>query len=173
MINESLSLLFSILLIIILNILAHALYCRFVDKDSTDSPQKTLIIINILGLPFLFSLIAIINYFGNQNILNQFFAFIYGLSVYSSFMYAYFHLFNMSETARRIKIIVFLAENNEADLVDLEKFYPPEDMIRTRLRRLSKMGAIEECQPGMYFLKGKFLWLVACLFASFRKIIKL
>jgi len=79
----------------------------------------------------------------------------------------------MSETARRIKIIVFLAENNEADLVDLEKFYPPEDMIRTRLRRLSKMGAIEECQPGMYFLKGKFLWLVACLFASFRKIIKL
>ena len=87
MIDESLSLLFSILLIIILNILAHVLYCRFVDKGSADSPQKTLIIINILGLPFLFSLIAIINYFGNQNILNQFFAFIYGLSVYLSLIH--------------------------------------------------------------------------------------
>jgi len=79
----------------------------------------------------------------------------------------------MRETARRIKIIVFLAENNGTSLVDLEKFYPPEDMIRTRLSRLSRMDAIEERQPGMYFLKGKFLWLVACLFASFRKIIKL
>jgi len=173
MMDETLNLLFSVLIIIFLNILSHIIYCRFFGRHSFNSPQKTLVIINFLGLPFLFFLISITNYLGNQNILNQLFAFAYGLLTYSSFMYAYFHLFNMSETARRIKIIIFLTENNEADLVDLEKFYPPEDMIRTRLSRLSKMGVIEECEPGMYFLKGKFLWFVARLFASFRKIVKL
>jgi len=55
--------------------------------------------------------------------------------VFNGVAYAYFHFFNMSETARRIRMLLQIRHAGAAGLrvQDLERAYSPRDMIEARL----------------------------------------
>lgn len=86
---------------------------------------------------------------------------LYCFIVYNLLSYAYLHVFNMSETARRIRILfeIIASERNFTieDLVDKRK---PSDLIGIRVERLMAMGQLS-LQGDKYMLKGKFLYFVA------------
>lgn len=69
------------------------------------------------------------------------------------FNYFYFHVFNMSETARRIHIITAL-EANESDL----QTYTPDNMIDTRIQRAMDLGVLMKKDHGFYAKKGALLY---------------
>ncbi len=78
------------------------------------------------------------------------------LLIYTGFAYTYFHLFNMSETARRIRI---LSRGARGDLEreEMAGEYTGEGMVRIRLERLGALREIEfregRYRPGrLYFL---------------------
>jgi len=79
------------------------------------------------------------------------------LVVFNCAAYAYFHVFNMSETARRIRILLYLHEQGGADKDSLIAFYSPSNMIEARLERLVEMRQIALGSDGRYRISGKLL----------------
>ena len=76
------------------------------------------------------------------------------------FCYSYFHVYNMSQTATRIKIMVDLLSVEQRDEhVPLNE--PIEvRMIENRIDRLEKMKQIAEDDAGVvYVISGKFLFI--------------
>ncbi len=63
--------------------------------------------------------------------------------VYNGIAYAYFHVFNMSETARRIHILLHVLTHNGVNAESLSENYLPRSMASVRLDRLEKMGQFE------------------------------
>lgn len=57
-------------------------------------------------------------------------------SVYLLFAYVYFHVFNMSETARRIRILTTSSLRGEIKEEEMANNYTGEQMIKIRLERL-------------------------------------
>lgn len=88
------------------------------------------------------------------------FGMIYAFIVYGALAYAYFHLFNMSETARRIKILSILHREGAMDKGRFAVGYGAQDMLSARLERLRSAGQIRET-GGRYVLEGKALYLAA------------
>lgn len=77
--------------------------------------------------------------------------------IYSGFAYTYFHLFNMSETARRIRILSRGVQRGELGREEMAGEYTGEGMVRIRLERLAALREIEfregRYRPGrLYFL---------------------
>jgi len=115
----------------------------------------------ILNLPVIF-----VFYLFNKDIFAIFYAFI----VYNSLGYAYFHLFNMTETARRIKILFEIKKNKGLAVEKLTEHYKSDFMIETRLHRLIELNQIEEVN-GKYFIKGKFLLFATIMINGLKKIL--
>lgn len=68
---------------------------------------------------------------------------LYVLIVSLSFAHVYFHIFNMSETARRIRILTSAyAAQKEGVPWRLPEAYTPQAMIEERITRLKTMGAL-------------------------------
>ena len=55
----------------------------------------------------------------------------------------------MSETARRIKVLLHLYENGSSHIDELENDYNPKDMINSRLERLIEMDEITLDESGL------------------------
>jgi len=92
------------------------------------SNQNTVIFCElILNIPIIF-----IFYLLNKS----FSAVTYAFFVYNSLGYAYFHFFNMSETARRIKILLEIRKNKILEIENLTQDYKSDFMVKTRLQRL-------------------------------------
>jgi len=107
------------------------------------SNQNTVIFCElILNIPIIF-----IFYLLNKS----FSAVTYAFFVYNSLGYAYFHFFNMSETARRIKILLEIRKNKILKIENLTNDYQSDFMIKTRLQRLIELKNI--------LLKAKFYFL--------------
>ena len=96
---------------------------------------------------------------------------LFSLLVFNGPAYAYFHFFNMSETARRIRIILEIRQDGPVAVQDLLKRYSPRDMLSVRLQRLEQGGQIRQDAEGRYRLRGKFLLNVAKSFRLARKIL--
>ena len=95
---------------------------------------------------------------------------VYLLAVYCAAAYVYGHFFNMSETARRIRLLVGWRAGAAEKEVSGPGGYDPQAMLRTRLDRLIALGEIV-CRQQKYSLdKG---WLVgpARLMAFGRRIL--
>ncbi len=92
---------------------------------------------------------------------------IYGLIVYACLSYFYFHLFNLGETSRRLRILIELYRG-PVRAEDLERRYPPLSQVDVRLERLLGMGQIEFGE-GRYRLKSRRLWLVAACVEAWRR----
>lgn len=87
---------------------------------------------------------------------------IYGLSAY-----IYFHIFNMSRTARRIKILDKIGRKG-IERQKLIKSLDPQDMLSGRLSRLMALNQLEDRQ-GRYVIKGKMLLLPAKVAFTLRR----
>ena len=97
---------------------------------------------------------------------------LYGVLVYSGFAYSYFHFFNMSETARRIRILCELQAFGTMSEEAFAQKYEPGGQIPIRLERLAAMGQVVH-RGDRYVLKSRFLWAVAVALMSFRRLLKL
>jgi hypothetical protein len=164
-------LLLYLLLCILLVITAHFGYCRLYGKNSSSSPQNRLLAIILVGnIPLLFGILMIgtIQY---VPILEFFILIIYALIVYNCILYAYFHLFNMSETARRIRILLQLRESGGLTKPQLLDQYSPQNMVEARLKRLQKMGVICSTQEGNYRTCNSIAVMIARLFQIIRKLL--
>lgn len=92
----------------------------------------------------------------------------YAVLTYNGLAYAYFHVFNMSETARRIKMIVDMRQNTvRADAIPA---YEVSDMIHARLERLTLMGHIE-CINGFYVLRNRLFVRVDALMRAWKSLL--
>lgn len=77
--------------------------------------------------------------------------------VYNGIAYAYFHVFNMSETARRIRILLHVLIHNDVNAGNLRDDYSPCDMVAVRLDRLEQMGQVARGPDGGYRIAGRVL----------------
>lgn len=85
----------------------------------------------------------------------------YALIVFDALSYAYFHFFNLSETGRRIRILITLLGGKRLTEDDIAQDYSPAAMVRTRLTRLRQMGQIREHSDGRIQIGGRVLPMAA------------
>lgn len=78
------------------------------------------------------------------------------------FGYAYFHLFNMAFTARRIELLIRKLEGRESG-------YEPRQMVQQRITRLRQLGTLTE-QGGRLKLKPGPLLLAALGIGQLRRL---
>lgn len=150
-------LLFIILLSPIIVFLIHALIIRFV-KD--ERPQLTAIISALIGnIPIL--IICLTHISNNQIIaIEKITIVIYTLITYNSLAYVYFHVFNMSETARRVRILIELRKAGRIGRQDIFKQYSSDDIVDVRLDRLLSLKQLR-VDGGIYRVDRRFLLFAA------------
>lgn len=84
----------------------------------------------------------------------------YFFCLYSFAAYAYFHVFNMSETARRVRLLSYLGQRGQVSTEEVERIYQADDMTVARLERLV---SLRQCslKDGRYHGTGTLFPLVA------------
>lgn len=87
-------------------------------------------------------------------------AVIYSLIVYNALAYSYFHVFNMSETARRIRILYEIYTSKQLRMSDMAPLYNANDMLNSRLERLLSTRQIK-LSHDRYLLDRRFLYYAA------------
>lgn len=92
--------------------------------------------------------------------------------VFNGAAYAYFHVFNMSETARRIRILVHVLVYKSVNASDLRNDYLPRDMVVTRLYRLVQMKQITISSDGSYRIGGRLLLFAARVIRVWRRVLQ-
>ncbi len=95
---------------------------------------------------------------------------VYSLIVYNVSAYCYFHVFNMSETARRIRILNEIDRAGRLRSSDIESLYGVEEMLNVRLERLVKMRQLKR-SGGRYTLDQRFFYVVARVIISGRNLL--
>lgn len=86
--------------------------------------------------------------------------YLYLFLLYSFAAYTYFHVFNMSETSRRIRMLRKIGTTPNADLNSLKDLYNAEDMVNVRLDRLVALGQIRR-SDSIYYPKGRLFPVTA------------
>lgn len=86
---------------------------------------------------------------------------LFSLVVTLALAQVYFHVFNMSESARRIQILLQIRAGKDP-LQEKKQNYSPEDLVRIRLDRMFQMGTIEEKNGNLFPRRG--LLFYAALF---------
>ena len=79
----------------------------------------------------------------------------------------YFHIFNMSETARRIRLLIEIKEGSETPLAET---YTPENMISIRLARLRELKQADWVE-GRYFARNSWLLWTALAIHSHERLL--
>jgi len=96
---------------------------------------------------------------------------IYALLVYNAFGYCYFHFFNLSETARRVKIVIGVRKGNVRKTQDLQEHYDYHSTIAVRLQRLEALGEISKSADGVYRLHRYILYLASLMINAVRSLL--
>jgi hypothetical protein len=94
----------------------------------------------------------------------------YSFFVSSSLMYTYFHFFNMSETARRIRILYEIDRAGSISEAELTALYKTTDIISIRMQRLIALNQMK-CENGYYSVEGKTLYWAGLVILLWRKIL--
>jgi hypothetical protein len=95
---------------------------------------------------------------------------VYCFIVYTSFAYVYFHFFNTSETARRVRILYEIYRSGYLTLGDIIGLYKTVDVISLRLERLMAMNQLKAVD-GYYELSGRTLYYVALAISLWRSML--
>jgi hypothetical protein len=136
-----------------------------------DSRQKGPIWAGIAGLGLTICLyLSWIFNFPSPSFGGYFLSGFYLFGVYSISAYVYFHIFNMSETARRVRILAELYRVPGQAWEELEKRYQEDDMVNIRLERLIALGEIK-LEKDSYRVDRGCLLIPAKLIFGFRKIL--
>jgi hypothetical protein len=97
--------------------------------------------------------------------------YIYVLMTVNALSFFYFQIFNMSETARRIKVLIGIRSGKVGSLNDLDRYYDTSSALDIRLERLEELSQVTKLPDGKYVIKGKFLYLGSYIIPLFRKIL--
>jgi hypothetical protein len=79
---------------------------------------------------------------------------------YPCIAYSYFHVFNLSETARRIRLIRQIDLADGMKEAELRSAYSEDEVVDTRLERMAGMGHLV-AQGGRYFVGSPTLLFAA------------
>ena len=101
------------------------------------------------------------------------FGLFYLLITFNAFAYTYFHVFNLSDTARRIKILILVKTREITTIEHARSVYSPQIMVENRLNRLIDMKQITADDEGNYRLSGKFLVTAFYIINLWKKFINL
>lgn len=155
-------------------IVTHALISRYAAvRLPASSPQILLVKLTlILNVPIMVATGWIARH-EIRGQLETIYMLIFVLLVFNGLAYAYFHFFNMSETARRIRMLIQIHRAGPAGLrvTELEREYSPQDMIDARLERLVKMDQLSLDSDNHYRVRGKLLLCAGRIMAGWRYLI--
>jgi len=84
----------------------------------------------------------------------------YSLIVYFALAYSYFHIFNMSETSRRVRIVYEIYTAKQISPSEIASMYNTNHMVSVRLERLLSTKQIKQSGDG-YVLDRKLLYYAA------------
>lgn len=94
----------------------------------------------------------------------------YAFIIYNLLAYTYFHLFNMSETARRIRILYEIDKKGALSQAEIAAIYGTSDILDIRLERLLAARQLEYAD-GRYRLHGRLLYFASVAVAVWRDIL--
>lgn len=94
----------------------------------------------------------------------------YDFIVYSCIGYAYFHVFNMSETARRIRILREVYRAGSLTAERIVELYSASDVIDVRIQRLLQTRQIER-RGERYVVIGRALYYVSLFVQAWRSLL--
>ncbi len=97
---------------------------------------------------------------------------IYLLGIYFLFGYVYFHIFNMSETARRIRILAHGHREGRMVKEELTQNYTRREMVEIRVARLLALGELRKRDSRYIGGKGLLIPPARAVFA-FRRLLRL
>lgn len=138
----------------------HALLIRLVRKKPY---QLTAMLSVLLGNIPVIAVCSIYTSKPEMPIIEKTTAFIYSLIIYNALAYVYFHIFNMSETARRIHILIDLKEGERLTKKEILKRYNVEDIVDNRLNRLLSLKQLK-LEDNKYRVNGYFLLIAAKIY---------
>ncbi len=95
---------------------------------------------------------------------------VYVSLVYACVAYSYFHLFNMSETARRIRLIREIDRHGGLREEQIRRAYSEDEVIDTRHARMAAMGHLVE-RDGRYFAGSRALLFAARVLDGWRTVL--
>lgn len=142
-----------------LQLLLHRLFFR---KLPPKSPVRIAFLVCILVTGLYSGLSAALGFYANSAFPCRLWVITYVAVSSGSLSYCYFILFTMSETARRIRILVGQYSGVQANIKNSEP-YDPKLMLEVRLKRLQDLEAVR-LENGRYrapfSLLGFGAWLV-------------
>jgi uncharacterized membrane protein len=149
-------------------IIAHALAIRLITFLKRDvSNQKLLLYcIALFNLPVL-AILSMTSVGRTSGLI----VYAYALITFNSFAYFYFHVFNMSETARRIKLLVGIKKGKLKNANDLTGYYDDKKALMLRLERLEQLSQVKKAGNNVYSLKSRLFSNVYFLVLLFRRIL--
>lgn len=155
-------------------LLAHLLTSRYgVIRQLSLSPQLALVrLVLFFNVPVLGGA-WLIAFYEDRGTPETIYALLFAFLVFNGIAYAYFHIFNMSETARRIRMLLQIRQTGPSGLriQELEREYSPQDMIEARLDRLVKMHQLVLDDDGRYRASGQVLLLAGRAMAWWRRLV--
>ena len=95
---------------------------------------------------------------------------VYCALAYVSIAYSYFHLFNMGETARRIRLLRELLSQGPLGMQELLSLYRGEEVMSRRIERLLETAQLIE-QDGRYRVRGRLLLRAARVVFAWRRLL--
>ncbi|MFH1222826.1 MAG: hypothetical protein V1647_00610 [Pseudomonadota bacterium] len=86
-------------------------------------------------------------------------------------IYFYFHFFNMSETARRIKILVGMYKKEIRTVADVNRFYNYDEALNVRLDRLVQLSQLQKVDNSRYVVDNRLFYVISLVIMSFRRLL--
>lgn len=151
---------FMLILSPIITFIIHAVVIRLSGEQSLQ--LKAVFSMLIGNIPIIFIILLVFSKIQMDNTI-RLATIIYSLIVYNVLAYVYFHIFNMSETARRIRILVELKKAGVLRKGDIFEQYDPSDIVNVRLDRLLNLKQIT-IEGGFYKINNRFLLIVAKMY---------
>ena len=161
---------FSFLVLICLSLLLFLIHALLPKRKQTSGErQRSLIVLILIANAAGVGVILAIGIWSAFPWARIWATLIYFILGFNSVAYSYFHMFNMSETARRIRILFCLEENREVEEDLVVSNYSPASMLRNRLDRLIQFGEISRTHDGTVELRRRRFLNVAYLFRFLRR----
>jgi len=155
------------LLIFILHMGAARIFMRY----NFDMPNQVIVIIcSLVGHMPMAAAIWVVYLRYLTTPVELVWAAVFGLIVYNALAYGYFHIFNMSETARRIRILYEIYTSKKLKASDITSVYSGKDMLTIRLKRLLSLRQIR-LSGNRYLPDGRLPYYAAKIVAGWGRIL--
>lgn len=152
----------------------HVLMSRHGGESLRERSPQVLLVRLVLALDLLaLAGAGLIAWHEDRGVSATIYMLIFVFLVFNGVAYAYFHFFNMSETARRIRMLLQVRAAGPGGLPvrDLERAYSQRDMIEARLDRLVKMRQLTLEQDGRYRVAGHVLLWAGSVMSWWRRLV--